>query len=180
VSAAALDGVTKRFGAVVALQRVTLNVEHGDVLALLGPNGAGKSTALAVLLGLRRPDSGHAHLPWLGSLPGAVAPAARRGTPGDVVSRDASRSRAGRPRPAHYPAPLTGPEAVERFRRRPRRQAGRRALGRRAPPTRRCACVRRPPRLVVLDEPTAGLDLGARRAVWDAARSTRREEGRSC
>ena len=57
---AALRGVTKRFGSVVALDRVDLEVRSGDVLALLGPNGAGKTTALSILLGLRRPEAGRA------------------------------------------------------------------------------------------------------------------------
>jgi ABC-type multidrug transport system ATPase subunit len=60
MSIAELEGVTKRFGVVAALDDVTFAVEAGDVVALLGPNGAGKSTALAVLLGLRSPDSGSA------------------------------------------------------------------------------------------------------------------------
>ncbi len=67
MSIATLAGVTKRFGVVTALDDVTFAVEGGDVVALLGRNGAGKSTALAVLLGLRCPDSGVARL--LGSDP---------------------------------------------------------------------------------------------------------------
>src|SRR5438093_13756400 len=62
MSVAVLERVTKRFGSVTALDCVSLTVEPGDVLALLGPNGAGKSTALAVLLGLRYPETGSARL----------------------------------------------------------------------------------------------------------------------
>ena len=54
--AAALRTVSKRFGETVALDRVDLAVEAGEIVALVGPNGAGKTTALAILLGLRRPD----------------------------------------------------------------------------------------------------------------------------
>ncbi len=50
--------IQKRFGTIVALNDVTLDVEHGSVLALLGPNGAGKSTLFGCLLGLIFPTSG--------------------------------------------------------------------------------------------------------------------------
>jgi len=59
---AELVTVTKRFGELTALDRVTLRLREGEVTALLGPNGAGKSTAIAVLLGLRTPDEGTATL----------------------------------------------------------------------------------------------------------------------
>jgi ABC-2 type transport system ATP-binding protein len=48
----------RRFGPVLALQDVSLDVPAGQLLGLLGPNGAGKSTLLSLLLGLRRPDGG--------------------------------------------------------------------------------------------------------------------------
>ena len=60
--AAELSTATKRFAAVTALDRVSLAIGEGDVLALLGANGAGKTTAIALLLGLRVPDEGSARL----------------------------------------------------------------------------------------------------------------------
>jgi ABC-type multidrug transport system ATPase subunit len=51
-------GLSKRFGPVVALERVDVRVEPGTVSGLLGPNGAGKTTLLQVLLGLVRPEVG--------------------------------------------------------------------------------------------------------------------------
>ncbi|MFA6544623.1 MAG: ABC transporter ATP-binding protein [Limisphaerales bacterium] len=54
-----ISGLTKRYGAITALDGVGLGVECGDVLALLGPNGAGKSTLFGCVLGLTRPTSGN-------------------------------------------------------------------------------------------------------------------------
>lgn len=59
---AALRGVRRRCGAVVALDGVDLDLRPGEVLALLGANGAGKSTAVGLMLGLGTPDAGTATL----------------------------------------------------------------------------------------------------------------------
>jgi ABC-2 type transport system ATP-binding protein len=52
----------KRYGDLVAVDHVNLNVERGDVFGYLGPNGAGKTTSLRMLLGLIRPTSGEVRL----------------------------------------------------------------------------------------------------------------------
>jgi ribose transport system ATP-binding protein len=53
-----LDGICKRFPGVVALDRVSLAIGEGEVLALIGENGAGKSTLMKVLGGIHQPDEG--------------------------------------------------------------------------------------------------------------------------
>ncbi|MGL6278714.1 MAG: ABC transporter ATP-binding protein [Gaiella sp.] len=53
-----LDGVTKRFGSVTALDDVSLEVADGEFFAVLGPPGAGKTTMLRTIVGLETPDEG--------------------------------------------------------------------------------------------------------------------------
>nr|WP_026191687.1 methionine ABC transporter ATP-binding protein [Methylosinus sp. LW4] len=53
-----LSEVTKRFGATIALDQVSLSIRRGEVLGLIGRSGAGKSTLIRCLNGLERPDSG--------------------------------------------------------------------------------------------------------------------------
>jgi len=55
-------GLVKRYGDIVAVDRVDLTVDRGDVFGYLGPNGAGKTTSLRMLLGLIRPTEGSARL----------------------------------------------------------------------------------------------------------------------
>lgn len=57
-----LDQITKRFGALVASDAISLDLRPGEIHALIGPNGAGKSTLIAQIAGALRPDSGHV---WL-------------------------------------------------------------------------------------------------------------------
>ena len=172
MSVAALDTVSKRFGAVAALDAVTLDVRRGDLLALLGPNGAGKSTAIAVLLGLRSPDTGRARLfgldprrsdarRFVGVTPQETAfpPTLRVSEIVELVRR-------------HYPQPLASRTLYEKFEvgALTRRQFGGLSGGER----RRVAVALAfagNPELVILDEPTTGLDRSARLAVWDAIRS---------
>lgn len=52
------EQLTKRFGTSTAVDRLTIQVRRGDIYGFLGPNGAGKSTTLRMLLGLMRPTSG--------------------------------------------------------------------------------------------------------------------------
>jgi ABC-2 type transport system ATP-binding protein len=54
------DGLSRRFGGVVAVEDLSLTVEQGEVLGFLGPNGAGKSTTINMLLGFLEPTGGTA------------------------------------------------------------------------------------------------------------------------
>src|SRR5689334_22590011 len=56
------EQLTRRFGAIHAVDRLNLKVPAGSVYAFLGPNGAGKSTTIRMLLGLTSPDAGNVAL----------------------------------------------------------------------------------------------------------------------
>ena len=167
----ALDEVTKRFGATVAVDRLSLAVASGEVLGLLGPNGAGKSTAIAVALGLRRADRGSARL--FGLDPARVAARRRVG----VVPQETSfpptlrvLELLGLVR-AHYPAPARVDLLCSRLALEPllRRQLGGLSGGERRLVGVALALIGAP-ELLVLDEPSGGLDVDARARVWAAIR----------
>ena len=76
-SALAAEGITVRFGGLMALNNVSIDVAPGAIAGLVGPNGAGKSTLLGVLSGLLRPNTGQV---WLqGSDVTSTSPRARAG-----------------------------------------------------------------------------------------------------
>jgi ABC-2 type transport system ATP-binding protein len=76
-----VEGMTKRYGRVIAVNDLSFSVRRGVVTGFLGPNGAGKTTALAAIAGLARPTSGRAvvhgslgvHIEACGAHPGRTA-----------------------------------------------------------------------------------------------------------
>ncbi|MEU3249283.1 ATP-binding cassette domain-containing protein, partial [Streptomyces sp. NPDC006875] len=59
-----MHGVTKRYGEVVALDGVSLDVRHGEFFGILGPNGAGKTTLVEIVGGMRGTDAGTVTVFW--------------------------------------------------------------------------------------------------------------------
>jgi ABC-2 type transport system ATP-binding protein len=165
--AAALRTVSKRFGETVALDRVDFAVEAGEVVALVGPNGAGKTTALAILLGLRRPDEGDAEIFGVdprqvrGRLAVGVTPQESGFPPTLRVREIVELVR------AHFPCAVPTDELLGRFRLGTiaRRQAGGLSGGERRRLSVALAFAG-DPAAIFLDEPTAGLDVESRRSVW--------------
>jgi Cu-processing system ATP-binding protein len=101
---------TKHFGRTLAVDRLTLTVGAGEVVALLGPNGSGKTTTLKMAAGLVRPDAGQV---TIGRPPrSAWDPAARRAL-------------SFLPQRVAFPEALTGREVVEFYRRLRRASGGR-------------------------------------------------------
>jgi D-xylose transport system ATP-binding protein len=82
----AVRDASKRFGAVVALEHVSLEVSAGEVLALLGDNGAGKSTLIKCISGVHRLDSGTIELH--GEPVDITSPAVARGAGIETVYQD--------------------------------------------------------------------------------------------
>ncbi|HLU73342.1 MAG TPA: ABC transporter ATP-binding protein [Nonomuraea sp.] len=163
---------TRRYGDVVALDRVSADIRAGELVGLLGPNGAGKSTLINLFVGLRRPTSGTVEL-FDGS---PRDPAMRRrigvtpqetGLPevlrvGEIVDFVS----------AHFPRPVPAAELLDRFGLGDlvKRQIGGLSGGQK----RRLAVALAfagDPELVFLDEPTTGLDVEARRALWDGIKA---------
>ena len=156
------QGLVKRFGHTLALDRLDLEVRRGEVHGFLGPNGAGKSTTLRALLGLIGLDGGRTTVfgldPWtdtvaihrrLAYVPGDVAlwPSLTGGETIDLLMRmrgaDPTRSRRD--------------EMVERFRFDPSKRGRAYSKGNRQKVA-LIAALAAPVELLVLDEPTSGLD----------------------
>jgi ABC-type multidrug transport system ATPase subunit len=203
------EGLTKRFGGLVAVDGLDLDVREGDLFGFLGPNGSGKTTTVRMLLGLVFATSGRIEvlgrpmpkaarevLPQVGSLvegPGFYPHLSGRA---NLALFDAAGPRSSRIRPSRQPlsstpSPPVGersrpesgvPRAVNSPRDRRRRvddalaRVGLEGVGRR--PVKAwstgmrqrlglAGALLRTPRLLVLDEPTNGLDPHGMREVRD-------------
>ena len=81
-----VEEVSKRFGAVVALQDATLHLRTGEIIGLVGDNGAGKSTLIKIISGVLTPDSGS--IEFLGKPANFASPAAAREQGIETVYQD--------------------------------------------------------------------------------------------
>ena len=173
---ASLRGVSKRYGALEALSGVDLDLRHGELLALLGPNGAGKSTAISLWLGLQEADAGSVQL--LGGAPQDIARRQGLGVmmqnvelPKDLKVHELVALSA-----SYYAQPMTVKEALERagivdLAHRP---YGKLSGGQKRQVQFALALCGRP-RVLFLDEPTVGLDIQAREAMWAHIRALLRD-----
>ncbi|WP_087484751.1 ABC transporter ATP-binding protein [Brachybacterium massiliense] len=170
-SAISLRGLRKHYGSVRALDGLDLEIGAGEIVALLGPNGAGKSTAMEMLVGLATPDAGEVSV--LGTDP---ATATRIGLIGTMLQAGAllpDQSVRSMLRMLHslqaHPMPLAEVIAQADIEGIITRKMG--ALsGGQAQRVRFAIALLGDPQVLLLDEPTVGMDVGARRAFWDQMR----------
>jgi ABC-2 type transport system ATP-binding protein len=173
--AVSLNEVVKRFGDFTAVDRISLEVAHGEIFGFLGPNGAGKSTTIRMLCGLLRPTSGQGRVNGLDIVSQAEKIKATLGYMsqrfslyddlrveenlwffGGIYGLESLRCR------QRIEEVLDLISLKERrtslTRELPTGLKQRLALG--------CALLHRPP-IIFLDEPTSGVDPGTRRTFWD-------------
>ncbi len=171
----------KRYGELVAVAGLDLEVLRGECFGLLGPNGAGKTTTLEMLEGLRRPDSGELELlgqRWGEGRDGALR--ARIGVqlqetqlPERLTVEETLRLFA-----SFYPRGPSPRELLEQVELGSKRKAqvGTLSGGQRQRLALGCALAAEP-ELLFLDEPTTGLDPQARRRIWELVEAFRGRGG---
>src|SRR5580658_3833606 len=168
---ASLREVTKKFGGQVALDRFSLQLHAGEVVALLGPNGAGKTTAVRLLLGLSQATSGEVKI--FGGNPRDRASRLRLGAmlqvgrmPETLRVREHLQlfsSYYAQPRPLDELLAVAGLEGLQE------RLFGTLSGGQKQRMLFALALCGNPD-LICLDEPTLGMDVEARRAMWEQVR----------
>jgi ABC-2 type transport system ATP-binding protein len=167
--AVAMTGVAKRFGDLVAVADLDLEIGRGETVALLGPNGAGKSTTITMMLGLVSPDRGRARL--FGAAPSRAIEAGRVGVmlqdamylPKATVREFVELARALYPNPSRLDEILTMAGLTDRVTARLDRLSGGEAKR-----ARFAFALAGDSELLVLDEPTAAMDVAGRQAFWAA------------
>jgi ABC-2 type transport system ATP-binding protein len=163
-----VQGVTKRFGDLVALDSISLKVPRGEVYGLLGPNGSGKTTLIRTLVGLAVPDSGTVSV-----LGRRMPELAVLGRVGYMTQQAALYPDLSVEENVRFFAAINGGEgrvreALDFVELWPRRQSVVSTLsgGMRTRCSLACALVHGPD-LLLLDEPTVGVDPQLRIQLWD-------------
>jgi len=168
---ASLEAVNKNYGNVRALRGVDFRVRAGEIVALLGPNGAGKTTAVKLLLGLMPPNAGRVRVfggdptnPENRMRTGAMLQVGR--VPETLRVREHVDLFS-----SYYPKPMSSTDilAAAGLEKLSDRKFGELSGGQRQRVLFALA-ICGDPDLLFLDEPTVGLDVEARRLLWDEIR----------
>jgi ABC-2 type transport system ATP-binding protein len=172
-------GLRRRYGSVIALDGVDLDIARGEVAGLLGPNGAGKSTLVSAVCGLRRPDSGSVSVagldvsrhPWrvrelIGLAPQELGLYPTLTVFENLLFFTEVSGRRGRAARARIEAVAEALALTGLLRRPAHALSG----GQKRRLHVALALVHHP-RLLLLDEPTAGVDVETRAALLDLVRA---------
>jgi ABC-2 type transport system ATP-binding protein len=171
VPAIELQGLTKSFGSVRAVRGIDLTVRPGEIIAFLGPNGAGKTTTIDMMLGLSRPDEGTALVygmePSTAVRHGLISAVMQSGgLLKDLTVEETLRLTASLFSNTRPVAEVLGRAGIADI-------AGRRVVkcsGGQQQRVRFAMALLPDPELLVLDEPTTGMDVTGRRDFWGAIR----------
>jgi len=166
------SGLTKSYGSVKAVRGIDVTIAPGETVALLGPNGAGKSTTIDMVLGLARPDAGKVSV--FGRPPGEAVRAGSIGgmlQTGSLVQYLSVRELVSVVA-SLYPRPLPVDEVLDltgsaEFAERPTAKLS----GGQTQRVRFAISLVGDPDLLVLDEPTAAIDVEGRRDFWSSMRA---------
>ncbi|MBA2587328.1 MAG: ABC transporter ATP-binding protein [Alphaproteobacteria bacterium] len=166
-------GLSRRHGAVQAVDGIAFEIAVGEVFGLLGANGAGKTTIIECVLGLVRPDAGSIHICGVDARADVQAARAKTGAvlqatelPDKITPREALEVFG-----AFYSQPLNSDALLDRFGLREKQDAAYESLSGGQKQRLALALVFvGDPQLLVLDEPTAGLDIQMRRELHDHIR----------
>jgi ABC-2 type transport system ATP-binding protein len=172
MNAITLSQVSKSYGTIHAVRGLDLTIGAGQTVAMLGANGAGKSTSIGMLLGLVRPDAGRVEV--FGAGPEDAVARGRVGAmlqdgalvPGLTVREVVDFVRGLYPDPMPLEEVLAIADLTDVARQRADRLSGGQAQR-----VRFALAIAGAPRLLVLDEPTSAMDVGARRAFWAGMRT---------
>ena len=168
------SGLTRRFGAVTAVDGLSIEIEQGEIFGLVGPDGAGKTTSLRLLCGLLDPTEGRARVAGhdvqheLDAVKDVIGYMAQRfGLYADLTVDENMRFYAdlfgiSRSERADLAAKLLKMTRMEPFRRRP---AGQLSGGMKQKLALMCTLFHHP-QVLFLDEPTNGVDPVSRRDFW--------------
>lgn len=168
-----IEGLTKKYGSLTALDNISLRVERGEMFGLIGPDGTGKSTLYRILATLLSPDSGKAAVLGLDTVRDYSILRTKIGYmperfslyPDLTVNEN-----------LHFFASLFGVKVEDNYeliapifgqlKKFPNRMAGKLSGGMKQKLALSCALIHRPD-ILLLDEPTTGVDAVSRSEFWD-------------